>query len=78
MNVQAFVRRHPVATYFGMTYTISWVGAFLVVAPKLVRGEAIPQLDGALMFPAMLLGEKRAVNYRAMVVLASLAIWLAS
>jgi membrane protease YdiL (CAAX protease family) len=56
MNVQAFVRRHPVATYFGMTYTISWVGAFLVVAPKLIRGEAIPQLDGALMFPVMLLG----------------------
>jgi CAAX protease family protein len=56
MNLRAFVQRHPIATYFGMTYLISWVGAFLVVAPKLIQGKPISQVDGLLMFPVMLLG----------------------
>lgn len=56
MDLRAFVQRHPVTTYFGMTYLISWVGAFLVVAPKLIQGRPITQVDGLLMFPVMLLG----------------------
>lgn len=56
MNIKAFIQRHPIITYFGMTYIISWIGAFLVVAPKLIHGEAIPRIDGLLMFPVLLLG----------------------
>ncbi|GAC1347250.1 MAG: hypothetical protein NVSMB27_12260 [Ktedonobacteraceae bacterium] len=56
MNLKAFIQRHPVAAYFGMTYLISWVGAFIMVAPKLIRGEAIQSSDGLLMFPVMLIG----------------------
>lgn len=56
LNEQAFVARHPALSYFALTFTVSWLGAFAVAAPRLLRGEALPKLTGILMFPAMLLG----------------------
>lgn len=50
-----FVRR-PVVSYFALTFSISWLGTLAVAAPHLLRHEALPQLTGILMFPAMLLG----------------------
>jgi uncharacterized protein len=47
---------NPTASYFIPTFAVSWTAAFLVAAPKLLRGESLPTLNGILTFPAMLLG----------------------
>jgi uncharacterized protein len=60
MRINAFIQRHPVAAYFGVTFVISWVAAFLVVVPHLIQGEAIRQSDGLLMAEVMLLGPSTA------------------
>ena len=51
------IRRHPIASYFIVTFTISWALALSVVSSELVQGRTISQLDGILMFPAMLVGQ---------------------
>ena len=56
MNYKKFTQNHPAIIYFLVTFIISWIGAFILVAPKLVGGQPIAKMDGILMFPIMLLG----------------------
>ncbi|HCL82687.1 MAG TPA: hypothetical protein DIC22_01875 [Chitinophagaceae bacterium] len=56
MGTKALIRKDPVTVYFILTFLISWTGAFLLVAGKLIHHEPVSKLDGILMFPVMLLG----------------------
>jgi len=50
------VKWHAIASYFVMTFAILWLGAQAVVAPRLLRGEALPKFSGILICPVMLPG----------------------
>ncbi|MBS1669232.1 MAG: CPBP family intramembrane metalloprotease [Bacteroidetes bacterium] len=56
MNYKNIIVRHPITSYFIGTFAISWLGAFILVSSKLFSGQAIPKMDGILMFPLMLIG----------------------
>jgi uncharacterized protein len=56
MGIKSFIQNKPVSGYFILTFLISWSGAFLLVAGRLLHGESIPKMAGILMFPVMLLG----------------------
>ena len=56
MNTSQTVKRFPVASYFIITFGISWLGAFLLIAPQFLHGKTIPRASGLLMFPIMLFG----------------------
>jgi membrane protease YdiL (CAAX protease family) len=56
MNVKVFIQRHPVVSYFGLVYLISYGGFFVVVGPKLLRGEAMQSTDAFLLFPVIVVG----------------------
>src|SRR5215470_1666592 len=50
------IRRRPAVAFFSLAFFISWFGAFLLVAPRLLHGQSIPKFTGLMMFPIMLFG----------------------
>ena len=56
MRLKNYTQRHPVLAYFIGSFSISWIGAFVIIAPKIFAHHTIPKMDGILMFPIMLTG----------------------
>jgi CAAX protease family protein len=56
MNVKELIQRHPVVTYFGLVFLISYGGFLVVVGPKLLRGQAMQSMDAFLLFPVIVIG----------------------
>ena len=56
MSDQSFVKRHSLALFFALAFTISWLGSFVLVGPKFLAGETIEMADIGLMAFAMLNG----------------------
>jgi membrane protease YdiL (CAAX protease family) len=56
VSLKKYIQSHPVTSYFFTTFGISWLGAFILVAPKLLQHQPIEKMDGLLLFPIMLIG----------------------
>ena len=52
----SLLRRHPAATYFLCAFAVSWLGAFALVASKLVQHQAIPKFTGLMLLGPSLMG----------------------
>jgi len=50
------VRKYSIIIFYLLAFGISWTGAFILVAPKILSGVPISKMDGLLMFPIMLAG----------------------
>jgi hypothetical protein len=60
MNIKAFVQRHPLVTYFGMAYGITWGAILTFLASKGFQFTSLQVQDASILFVivfvAMLLG----------------------
>ena len=56
MNLKNLTNKYPVSAYFITTFIISWLGAFILIAPKLFSRQVVSTTDGILMFPVMIVG----------------------
>ena len=51
--IKAFIKRHPVLTYFALTFAISWGGVLLVIGGPGGRASTAWQSDPRLPFMAV-------------------------
>lgn len=55
MTSKAFILRHPLLSYFGLTFILAWAGSFIVIGPKFLRGDIIQFEDVGFIGAVMLL-----------------------
>lgn len=64
MLVKVFIQRHPVATYFGLVFLISYGSFAVLMGPKLLRGEAMRASDAEyILFPIIVWGSVWSVSH---------------
>jgi membrane protease YdiL (CAAX protease family) len=56
MDLQSNIRKHPLISFYFFAFAISWLGAFSLVASKILHGISLSKMDGLLMFPVMVMG----------------------
>jgi membrane protease YdiL (CAAX protease family) len=57
MNARAWIQRHAVATFFGLSFLISYGGFVLLVVPKLLVGQSMQPGDAEfILFPIIVIG----------------------
>ena len=56
MTLRAFIQRHPLTTYFGIAFLLSYGGFVVVDGPKLLRGEGIRSIEALILFPVLVVG----------------------
>src|SRR5215510_13484461 len=54
--MKAFIQRHPLTSYFSVTFLVSWGSGLVVLVPKMIRRESIPGMSALLLFPVLVLG----------------------
>jgi membrane protease YdiL (CAAX protease family) len=61
-TIKAFIKRHPLISYFALAFVISWAGIVLVVGPSGISANSLPSdLQIALLYPTMVVGPSVAV-----------------
>ena len=56
MSTRAFVQRHPLTTYFGIAFLISWGSGLVMLAAKFVQEGSTHSPDALLLFPILVVG----------------------
>jgi membrane protease YdiL (CAAX protease family) len=56
MNIRSVIQRVPIASYFVLTYLISWGGSLIIGGPKFLRGEILGLEDAIIMAPIVIGG----------------------
>ena len=56
MSEQSFVKRYSLGIYFVLAFFISWIGVYVIIAPKFWAGDVIEFSDIGVMAFAMLNG----------------------
>jgi membrane protease YdiL (CAAX protease family) len=56
-TIKAFIKRHPLLSYFALAFVISWAGILIVVGPSGISANSLPSdMQVALLYPTMVVG----------------------
>ena len=53
--MKVFIQRHPLTSYFSVTFLVSWGSGLMVLVPKMIGHESMPAMTALLLFPVLVL-----------------------